>query len=142
MPTERGTPLPISTAELAKWIERQGGEHWWTVDGDPLLMGRLSLPCPGDELAEELRTINLPLVVFAESHAGTSNGTVDADPLDALVRLWGVAPSHATEGSTEHPEKMLVLAWQRSADSEWLLLEDLETTANERAEVVTATGDH
>jgi hypothetical protein len=36
----------IASSELASWLEMQGTDRWWSVDGDPLLTGRLSLPCP------------------------------------------------------------------------------------------------
>ena len=57
------TALPhyqLPTDALATWIEEQGTATWWSVDGDPLLMERLDLPCPGDELASELRKIGKP----------------------------------------------------------------------------------
>jgi hypothetical protein len=53
----------ISSAELGAWIAEQGTDRWWNVDGDPLLTGSLSFPCPGDELAEELRRIDRLLLV-------------------------------------------------------------------------------
>src|SRR5438094_670211 len=33
----------IASSELAAWLEQQGTDRWWTVDGDPLLTGRLIL---------------------------------------------------------------------------------------------------
>ncbi|MFO0929604.1 MAG: hypothetical protein U0736_21670, partial [Gemmataceae bacterium] len=55
--------VTVSSAALAEWLERQGVDRWWTVDGDPLLTGRLSFPCPADELAAELRRVNRTLLV-------------------------------------------------------------------------------
>ena len=40
----------IMSTELADWLDRQG-DHWWSVTGDWFLGGRISMPCPGDELA-------------------------------------------------------------------------------------------
>ncbi|MBC8117533.1 MAG: hypothetical protein H7062_24305 [Candidatus Saccharimonas sp.] len=141
MPSSRGISHTVSASELADWIERQGTDRWWTVDGDPVLMGRLSLPCPGDELAQELRVVNLPLVVFAETNEAASKQVLDGDGLDALVRRWGAVPPSGVDGSHQSGARMLVLAWQRTPDSEWLLLEDLETTASEAAEVAWMDGD-
>lgn len=141
MQSPRGTSHSISAAELADWIEKQGTERWWTVDGDPVLMGRLSLPCPGDELAHEIRAVNLPLVVFAETNEVTSNEPLDADTLGSFVRTWGGVSPVGNEGSSQPGERIIVLAWQRSPDSEWLLWEDLETTASEAAEVAWMDGD-
>ena len=48
----------VPAGELAAWIEQQGDDTWWNVDGDSILTGILSFPSPGDELAAELRRIN------------------------------------------------------------------------------------
>ena len=140
MSSPLGIPQPVSAAELANWVEQQGTDRWWTVDGDPVLMGRLSLPCPGDELANELRVVNIPLVVFSETNEAVSNETLDARQLDAFVRIWGVVPSTGVSESRQNGARMLVLAWQRTPDSEWLLLEDLETTASESVEMASMGG--
>ena len=55
----------LPAGELAAWIEQQGGDTWWNVDGDSILTGKLSLPSPGDELAEEIRRINRLLLLLS-----------------------------------------------------------------------------
>jgi hypothetical protein len=35
----------LPARELAAWIEQQGADTWWNVDGDSILTGRLSFPC-------------------------------------------------------------------------------------------------
>ncbi len=68
-----GPHFEIRSDALADWIDRQGEDRWWTVDGDPLLTGRIAFPCPGDELAAELRRINRRLLIRVR------NGRPDAD---------------------------------------------------------------
>lgn len=103
----------ISAKELAGWIDEQGGSTYWTVDGDPLLAGRLSLPCPGDELASELRKINKPLLVF--DPPGLSHPSAAPPKLDDLVER------------EELGTRVLQFQWKGS-DSIWLLIEDEETS--------------
>ena len=141
MLSSRGTPQPVSAAVMADWIEQQGADRWWTVDGDPVLTGRLSLPCPGDELANELRIVNLPLIVFSEANGAASIAPLDTERLDAFVRYWGAAQSIESGGTHQSGARMLVLAWQRTPDSEWLLLEDLETTKSESVEMASMGGN-
>ena len=31
---QAGRHYEIPSPELAKWLEEQGAENWWTVDGD------------------------------------------------------------------------------------------------------------
>lgn len=114
----------ISANDLAKWIDQLGADRWWTVDGDPLLTGRVSFPCSGDELAEEIRTVNLPLVVFEETNEVKVTGPVDTTNLGQLARpAWGIG-SFAEEFAAHRARaRMLVLAWQRSPHLEWLLVE-------------------
>src|SRR5436190_5148789 len=84
----------ISSAELAVWVERQGLDRWWNVDGDPLLTGRVPFPCPGDELAEELRRINRDLLVRDRNNRPESRGQqIGSSALDALTdRMEDVFP--------------------------------------------------
>jgi hypothetical protein len=53
----------VEARDLAAWIDDQGEGTWWRVDGDPLLMGLLDLPCPPEELSAALRSIDKPLLV-------------------------------------------------------------------------------
>jgi hypothetical protein len=100
----------VQAGDLASWIEAQGGGIWWRVDGDPLLMSRLMLPCPPDELAGELRKINRPLLVSDPNESGHGEEVVPDD----LSRLL------------EHEElgvPVLYLSWQGDSN-DWLLIED------------------
>jgi hypothetical protein len=100
----------VQARNLAAWIEDQGEEIWWRVDGDPLLMGRLMFPCPPDELAEELRKINRPLLVSDPNGAGHGEEVLP-DELSRLVER------------EELGVPVLYLSWQGDSN-DWLLIED------------------
>src|SRR5713226_505151 len=80
----------IASSELADWLEGQGTDRWWSVDGDPLLTGRLSFPCPADEVAGELRRIKRPLLVLDRRKNPTGDGEpIQARDLDGLATRMG-----------------------------------------------------
>jgi hypothetical protein len=129
-----GPHYEISSAELAVWLERQGKDRWWNVDGDPLLTGLLTFPCPAEELAAELRRINRHLLVQAKrDDAGAKGQVIDAATLDKAVgrfsenmQVSGAMPEWAAD-------RFLYLCWKRSTH-EWLLAEDSVTTEQSRAD--------
>jgi hypothetical protein len=103
----------ISAAELAVWIESQGDLSWWSVDGDPLLTGRLDFPCPGDELAAALRRVGKALILFDPRGTASSTGeSIDANRLNEL------APTD------DSGNRVLQLCWEEGPDVDWLLVED------------------
>jgi hypothetical protein len=124
----------VSSTELAAWIEQQGADHWWTVDGDPFLAGRHDFPCPGDELAEELRRINRPLLVLDKHKSpGAKGQTIGRDKLDDLAtrladdfQLTGPKPPWGDN-------RLFLFRW-KGADEDWALIEDEETAESERKE--------
>ncbi len=76
----------VPAGELAAWIEQQGDDTWWNVDGDSILTGILSFPSPGDELAEELRRISRLLLVQDPQKRREARGQeVNRTALDGLV---------------------------------------------------------
>jgi hypothetical protein len=121
----------IAAAELAAWLESQGTDRWWTVDGDPLLTGRVSFPCPADELAAELRRINRTLLVKDRRQPPSGRGEqIAARDLDALATRLG---DNLRTNGTPPPwasNRVFFLCWEDRAD-EWLLEEDVETTEAE-----------
>ncbi len=130
----------ISSSELAAWLEAQGTERWWSVDGDPLLAGRLSFPCPADELADELRRINRTLLVrdLRKPRSGRGEQIVAHD-LDGLATRLG---DNVRTNSTPPPwasDRLFWLCWEDRGD-EWLLAEDEETTERSRADASVAPG--
>jgi hypothetical protein len=96
--------------ELSAWL-RTHPESWWSVDGDSVLMGRISFPCPSEKLAAALdRRDGTVFVRDPESKvAGTHVSVADlerlaADPADGRV---------------------LQLRWTENGP-DWLLVEDQE----------------
>jgi hypothetical protein len=126
----------IPSSELAAWLEEQGKDRWWNVDGDPLLTGRMTFPCPADELAAELRKIDRPLLVQAKKEdIGAMGQRVPKDKLDELVGHF-VETNHPLGPGPMPPwgrDRLLYLCWKGST-YEWLLEEDSETTEQSRAD--------
>jgi hypothetical protein len=122
----------IASTELAAWLESQGTDRWWSVDGDPLLTGRLSLPCPADELADELRRINRTLLVQDRRKNPSGHGEpIVAQNLDELVtRMGDNLQTNGTKPAWAN-DRLLFLSWEDRGD-EWMLVEDVETTESSR----------
>jgi hypothetical protein len=138
-----GPHYEVFSGDLARWLEQQGAERWWNVDGDPLLTGRINFPCPADELATELRKINLPLLVQAKKENTRASGqTVSADELNDIVgRLpQNIRFSEAKHGAPGGGDLLLYLCWKDSTD-EWLLIEDSETAQQMRTEIRATAAD-
>lgn len=100
----------VQADRLASWIEDQGEEIWWSVEGDPLLNSRVMFPCPPDELAQQLRKINRPLLVSDPNGAGHGEEVVPDDLPRLLEREELGVP-------------VLYLSWQGDSN-DWLLIED------------------
>jgi hypothetical protein len=130
----------IASSEVAAWLESQGMDRWWNVDGDPLLTGRLSFPCPADELADELRRINRTLLVQDRRKPPSGRGEqIAARDLDGLAsRLGENVQANGAEPSWAK-DRLFVLCWEDRGD-EWLLVEDEETTQRSRADAAVAQG--
>src|SRR5205823_5290985 len=112
---------------LADWVEQQGADRWWLVDGDPLLSGLRSYPAPGPGLAADLRRVNRPLLVAREGDEAIFLGTLrSAEELEPFVLR---APRYEPPDH-EWMERELVLRW-KNKDNEWLLIEDVATTEGE-----------
>ncbi len=129
----------VASTELADWLERQGTDIWWSVDGDPTLIWRIHLPCPADMLAAELRRINRPLLVRDLNKTPTARGQeITAQELDQLVADRDDVPS-AVSGRRPGTgnDCILYLAWP-DRDEEWMLVEDSETTELYRREAALA----
>jgi hypothetical protein len=131
----RGGPhYEVPAGELAAWLEGQGRERWWNVDGDPLLTGRLTFPCPADRLAAELKKINRPLLVQAKKDdIGAKGQIINAAKIGETVSLLaenvrseGVPPPWAND-------RFLYLCWKGSLH-EWLIEEDSEAAAQMQVE--------
>ena len=113
----------LPATELATWVDRQGPDRWWSIDGDLLLTSRIFIPVPGDDLALELRKIPKMLLLADKDGRPEAQGqTIGADDLDRLVDLFPYTN-----------DRVLFLSWQ-GTDIDWLLIEDEETSASEARE--------
>ena len=133
-----GPHYEIPSTELATWLELQGKNRWWNVDSDALLTGRLSFPCPADELAKELRKISRPLLVRAIQEDALAQGqNIGAEKLDELVARIGTNVPNWPNGTApaSSGDRLLCLCW-KDRPSDWILVEDSETTAQVDAEQV------
>lgn len=106
----------ISTAEVAAWLRNYGAESWWTVDGDSILGGLLSFPCPADKLAKVLSARPGSLLFCDKDQPASSPGyQIDATELNLHVN------------SDTAGERVLEFAWPKTPQADWLLIEDKET---------------
>ena len=130
-----GPHYEVPSAELAGWVEQQGPDRWWNVDGDPLLTGRLTFPCPASKLAGELQKIARPLLVQARKSDSEARGQeIGRGMLDAVAGRLSES-MHLSRGGERPPwsdDRVLYLRWKGSPH-EWLLEEDSETTAQMHA---------
>ena len=125
----------ITAADLATWIEQQGADRWWTVDGDPLLTGRIFVPAPGDELAADLRKINRVLLVRDKHERPDSRGQrIGPSDLDGLVERVGDGVPPRPDWPLILDNRILTFCWE-GKDIDWDLIEDLETTATIRRQL-------
>jgi len=130
--------LPAAT--LASWIERQGTDCWWNVDGDSYLTGRVAFPCPGDELAAALRRTDRSLLVLDKRRHSKARGEVIGEAeLDELVKHLGDDSVWEGEKPTWAENRILLLSW-KGFHEVWLLIEDRETTQTSRLEA-SASGE-
>lgn len=105
----------VRAGELAAWLEAQDEESWWTVDGDPLLTGRVAFPCPAATLAETLRRLKREMLLAVSKRVPLHQvRTVDREELGSLVE-------HDPDGN-----RVLQLSWEEGPDFVWLLIEDRE----------------
>jgi hypothetical protein len=112
--------LPVYTieaADLADWLHDQP-ETWWTVDGDPLLMSVLDLPCPSDELIAALRKHpgNLQVRNLGD-HQGAPGRHISSN------RLGELAGHDAHSG-----DRLFAMQWENQTEP-WLLVEEKHTSA-------------
>lgn len=123
-----GPHYELPSAELADWIETQGLDCWWNVDGDPRLTSLVTFPCPGDELVAELRRLNRPLLVQVDQ-ADAKGEPIDAGRIDGVVSRLRKAFTLRPD-APEPPwanDRFLYLCWKGSP-VEWMLVEDSVAT--------------
>jgi hypothetical protein len=113
----------LAAVELARWLDQQGGDRWWTVDGDAALGSRLFVPCPGDELAAALRKVNkLLLLADKDAKPETRGQLARAEDLDRLADRF---EHYGKNGMVT--DRGFYLCWKGS-DDDWMIVEDMVTT--------------
>jgi hypothetical protein len=130
-----GPHYELPAKELAAWLEEQGKDHWWNVDGDPLLTGRMTFPCPAGELAAELRKIDRPLLVQAnEDDVDAQGQPISKEKLSDLVGHFADGLSDEDDGQIPPwgGDRLFYLCWKGKLH-EWLLEEDSEATEQAKA---------
>ena len=125
----------IPAREVARWLDDQGNDCWWRADGDPLLMGRLNFPCPGSEMAKELRRINKPLLLD-DKNKDAQGQLISAKDLDRLVCQFGTKP--ADETPEEYRDRWFYLCWKDDGQ-DWVLTEDKTAAEDARLEALEQT---
>ena len=120
MGTQQNSYCLVAATELAEWLERDP-DCYWTVDGDRKLGGKVSFPCPGDELAAALRKIDQPLEVLDIEGSHAPGKHVPASELDGFVE------------KEELDTRVLQFRWKGS-EIEWILVEDEETSESVKRE--------
>jgi hypothetical protein len=102
----------LPAAALAAWIESQP-DKWWWADDEQYLSSAVDFPCPGDELAPEIRRVGKDLLVWDKNPGSQAHGErIEADRLTSLADF-----------TKRNHRMMFVLTWNDS-DEEWLLCED------------------
>lgn len=128
----------LAPKTLAAWLMDQGTDRWWSVDGDPFLSSLIAMPCPADELAELLERIDKPLLIHDPKERDTSRGQrIERwEELNGLcLRLRDNEKIEPSEGQPPWLEnRFFALCWKNRNDA-WLLIEDLETTADYASEL-------
>lgn len=119
----------LSTTELAAWVEQQGPNTWWSIDGDTYLTSRVSSPCRGDELAAVLRRVNRQLLVSTRD-PGAAGQQITSHDLDRVADRVGNSIHQINPGLPKPAwadDRCFTLCWTGETE-DWFLMEDSETT--------------
>ena len=140
MNIEAGPHYELPSTELAKWVEAQGPDCWWNVEGDPLLTGLVSFPSLGGELAAELRRLDRPLLVQSKS-PDAKGQRIDEAQINGLVTR--LRDAFTMRPGAQEPiwanDRVLDLCWKSSPVS-WLLVEDSESKQDSLDDAAVAAG--
>lgn len=125
----------IASTELAAWLEQQGTDSLWEIDGDHLLFRYgVRLPCYGSELAAALRRVNRFLLVLDCRPGALGRGEeITAKELDAVVVRWGDGVRHRGPLAFSPDDREFWLCWAEMGE-EWELREDRNATVEEAME--------
>ena len=116
----------VSAEELAKWVEIQEDDCYWSVDSDPLLSHSVSFPCPGDELATALRKIGKPLLVFDTCGEAEGKGEIVKADIQASDSKLQFIEKMETESKVDLTEADVIVSGGRGmGGSDYSILEEL-----------------
>jgi hypothetical protein len=108
-----GEPLDITADDFAAWLEQQGKDRFWTVEGEAQIEQSIGLPATAAELARLIRARSGTLRIFAPQ--------VQQTPRPSLGVLRDLAYGTGDE-------VIVRAAWLRpdsSSGPQWLILRDL-----------------
>lgn len=103
--------LEVETTVLADWLQAQGDDTWWNIDGDEELSEVLRLPCTADELASELRKVRRKTIWILGNPGKWSKLQEGPEVFDQVAEDEGGA-------------RVLYLTWGDPA-AVWVLAEDI-----------------
>jgi hypothetical protein len=107
----------MQSHDLADWLDNEGPDSWWTVDGERHLNRTVDFPCPPEELSEELRKMpNRTLEVLDPRPGSTANGA----PVGNGVKLIDLADRNNNRGSQIYTFRVK----GEGFDKAWQLVED------------------
>ena len=106
--------VTVTASELADWIDQQS-DHWWFIDGDPILVPLVDVPCPSDELAQAIREVGKRVLIYDSAAAATPRTkSFDISQLDELA-----------DRENNRRERNFLCAWE-GTELEWILIDDTE----------------
>jgi hypothetical protein len=109
----------MQSHELADWLDNEGADSWWTVDGERHLNRTVDFPCPAEELSEELRKMPNRTLEVLDPRLGS---TADGEPLANGVRLSDLA-----DRNNRRKRQLYAFRWKGDGiEKVWLLGEDEE----------------
>ncbi len=111
--TDQAKTYETSAAALGAWLRANGGESWWSIDGDPDLTGKMSFPSSTEDLAAALEERGDAVLLLSAS--STLRAPVGPAEVEKAVMK-------DTAGN-----RVLQLSWP--GGEAWLLIEDRETRA-------------
>lgn len=114
--------MKIHSSELAKWLDIQGDNCWWSVDNENRLMSKLSFPCVSSELAAELRKIDRDICVDFSGDPSCDLSTCELDELFAV---------------DEKGNRFAAFKWDGDGLKGWLLTEDRDIESYAKTATVT-----
>ena len=106
----------VSVEEVASWLDANGADKLWTVDGETRLGRTVNLPCYGAELASAFRALGGDVTVVGDGvaeDAGLEAFLFDDDGGRAFAMTWS---THGQDDIWVLTEDLLAEAALREAN--------------------------